>query len=144
MSKLDSPSLRRMALLIDGALIFALLWPTPACSCIPHPEYSLAYTELSTGRVMRDVALAQERYHQAHALYADRAADLELPMPGWEIAVLDASPTDYRMRVSTAEHTCVLWHRRVESTDAERFFVNCGLDIATLGASRDRTTAPPN
>ena len=143
MTRLGTPLLRRMALLIDGALILALLWPGEACSCTPVPEYSLASTELSTGRVMRDLAVAQERYHQAHARYAGRAGDLELPMPGWDIAVLDASPTDYRMQVSTAEHTCVLWHRRGE-TGSERFYVNCGLEIANVGARRDRATAPPN
>ena len=146
MVRITSRQHRWMAtLLIDGSLLVAFFWPTTACGCSRVPELGIVAThELSTGHVMHEVAAAQEAYHQTHSVYARDARALELTRPGWTIAILDASATAYRARVSTSAHSCILWRNRLRLLTSERFYVDCGVEIAARGVGQDLGTAPHN
>ena len=146
MIRLSSRQQRWLAtLLIDGSLVIAFFWSNPACGCtrLLEPD-GIALHETSTGHVMHEVAAAQERYHQTHSAYARDSRALELARPGWRIAILEASTTAYRARVSTSAHTCMLWRDRRKPESSERFYVDCGVQIAARSAAQAPTSAPHN
>lgn len=144
MIRLSSRQQRWLAtLLIDGSLVIAFFWPNPACGCTRLLDRDrIALHELSTGHVMHEVAAAQERYHRTHSAYARDPRALELARPGWGIAILEASATAYRARVATSAHTCILWRDRLKPQGSERFYVDCGVEVAARDAAQALTSAP--
>ena len=124
------------------------VWVSPACACTPVPDESqldIARDSIpSAGRLMRDLALAQERYHSAHAEYASLITDLGLATPGWKVTVVETSPTSYRMRITSAGQACALWGGRTRSDSVLPVQVDCGSDSAALGARRGGASAPHN
>jgi hypothetical protein len=118
------------SLLIDGTFVFALFWPGPVCDwTAPLPSRD---SVPSTGRVLWELALAQEHHRAAHGEYAGRVSGLA-PLPrGWDIIILEASASSYRMQISNGSETCALWGDGGQPHSVRPFYVNCGLAMPRL------------
>ena len=119
-------------LLLDGMFVLAFLWPISVCDVTPVlPPVPGALQ--STGRVLWELARAQEAHRETHGTYARRVSDLG-PRPGWDIVIVRASSSSYAMRISNRTDTCAIWGDRTQPTRVEPFYMNCASSSAPLGA----------
>ena len=122
-----------VGLLVDGVFLLALLWPTNVCELPPVLSPSPEALQ-STGRVLWELARAQEIHREAHGKYASRVSDLAPRRTDWDIVILRASPNSYRMRISNRTDTCAIWGGRTQPATVQPFYVNCGQSSAPRDA----------
>ena len=85
----------------------------------------------SVGRVLWQLAIAEEKFFTSHYRYAPHAASLDIALPaGWNVTVLAGSPRRYQVRLEVTIGpergvSCLLWGNRVAGRPLDEFQVNC-------------------
>jgi hypothetical protein len=120
-------------LLLDAMFVLTFLWPISVCDLTLEVS-TVPGAPQSTGRVLWELARAQEAHRETHGTYARRVSDLG-PRPGWDIVIVRASASSYAMRISNRTDTCAIWGSRAQPTRVEPFYMNCGSSSAPLGGS---------
>ena len=78
------------------------------------------------GRVLWQLALAEERFYASHNRYAPHESNLDISLPaGWNAKVLTGSPRRYQVRLETRSITCLLWGNRDPGRALDEFQINC-------------------
>ena len=88
-----------------------------------------SYTEGSpppVGRVLWQLAFAEEVFFVSHHRYAPHASDLDVALPpGWRATVLAGSQRRYQVRLEAKDVSCLLWGNRVPGRGLEEFQIDC-------------------
>ena len=85
----------------------------------------------SVGRVLWQLALAEETFFTLHYRYAPHAGSLDIALPaGWNVTVLAGSQRRYQVRLNVTVGpergvSCLLWGNRVAGRPLDEFQVNC-------------------
>ena len=89
----------------------------------------------NVGRVLWQLALAEERFVASHDRYAPHASYLDVTLPdGWKATVLVGSARRYQVRLETEDVSCLLWGNRTPGRPLEEFNVNCAERLILLSS----------